>query len=169
MSTLSVDTIQGQTTAANVKLPAGAVVQTVSSTMTARVQLNSTGRTAIGAGSTLVITPKFNTSKIYIITNINAISRNSQTCASYLCRTPSGGSKVTINELSWFNETSQWNSFNFVHNYIDAPATTTTLTYSVEAQITSASDNGIYFNYGNSGIIGDNNGRAGMVALEIAQ
>ena len=30
MSTLSVDTIQGQTTAANVKLPAGAVLQTVS-------------------------------------------------------------------------------------------------------------------------------------------
>ena len=29
MSTLSVDTIQGQTTAANVKLPAGYTVQTV--------------------------------------------------------------------------------------------------------------------------------------------
>ena len=169
MSTLSVDTIQGQTTAANVKLPAGAVVQTVSSTMTARVHLNSTGRTAIGAGSTLVITPKFNTSKIYIITNINAISRNSQTCASYLCRTPSGGSKVTVNELSWYNETNSWNSFSYFHNYIDSPATTTTLTYSVEAEITSAADSGIYFNYGNSTVIGQDDGRSGMVALEIAQ
>ena len=169
MSTLSVDTIQGQTTAANVKLPAGAVVQTVSSTMTARVQLNSTGRTAIGAGSTLVITPKFNTSKIYIVCNITAISRNSQTCASYLCRTPSGGSKVTVNELSWYNETNSWNSFSYNHNFIDSPATTTALTYSVEAEITSAADSGMYFNYGNSGLIGDNNSRGGMVALEIAQ
>ena len=169
MSTLSVDTIQGQTTAANVKLPAGAVVQTVSSTMTARVQLNSTGRTAIGAGSTLSITPKFNTSKIYIMTNINCISRNSQSCASYLCRTPSGGSKVTINVLGWYNETNSWNSFSYNHNFIDSPATTTALTYSLEAQITSAADSGIYFNYGNSAIIGQDDGRSGMVALEIAQ
>ena len=32
MSTLSVDTIQGQTTAANLKLPAGTVLQTVNAT-----------------------------------------------------------------------------------------------------------------------------------------
>ena len=32
MSTLSVDTIQGQTTAANVKLPAGSIIQTVTFT-----------------------------------------------------------------------------------------------------------------------------------------
>ena len=169
MSTLSVDTITGQTTAANVKLPAGAVLQTVSSTMTGRVHLSTTGRAAIGSGATLVITPKFNTSKIYIVTNINCISRNSQTCASYLCRTPSGGSKVTINQLSWFNETNSWNSFSYFHNYIDSPATTTALTYSVEAEIASASDSGMYFNYGNSGLIGQENGRSGMVALEIAQ
>ena len=34
MSTLSVDTIQGQTTAANVKLPAGCVLQTVQTAKT---------------------------------------------------------------------------------------------------------------------------------------
>ena len=34
MSTLSVDTIQGQTTGANVKMPAGCVLQTVETTKT---------------------------------------------------------------------------------------------------------------------------------------
>ena len=169
MSTLSVDTIQGQTTAANVKLPQGSIIQSVSSVMTTRVHLSTTGRAALGSGATLTITPKFNTSKIYIVTNINCISRNSQTCASYLCRTPSGGSKVTINVLGWYNETNSWNSFSYNHNFIDSPATTTALTYSVEAEITSAADSGMYFNYGNSGLIGDNNSRGGMVALEIAQ
>ena len=168
-STLIVDEIQGATTAANLKLPQGSIIQTSGSSMTARVHLNSTGRTALGSGATLTITPKFNTSKIYIVTNITCISRNSQTCASYLCRTPSGGSKVTINQLSWFNETNSWNSFSFFHNYIDSPATTTALTYSVEAEIASASDSGMYFNYGNSGLIGNDNGRSGIVALEIAQ
>ena len=86
-----------------------------------------------------------------------------------MCRTPSGGSKVTINQLSWFNETNSWNSFSYFHNYIDSPATTTALTYSVEAEIASAADSGMYFNYGNSGLIGTDNGRSGMVALEIAQ
>ncbi len=169
MSTLSVDTITGQTVAGNVKMPAGHVIQAVSSTMTARVQLTTTSRTALGSGATLTITPKFSTSKIYILTNINCISRNSQSCASYLCRTPSGGSKVTINVLGWYNETNSWNSFSYNHNYIDSPATTTALTYTIEAEITSAADSGMYFNYGNTGLIGENNSRSGMVALEIAQ
>ena len=41
MSTLSVDTIQGQTTAANVKFPAGSVLQVVNSTKSGAVTSTS--------------------------------------------------------------------------------------------------------------------------------
>ena len=66
MSTLSVDTLQGQTTAANLKLPAGYVVQTVhmqghgngtqSSTSSSYVEISTALRTTI--------TPKYANSKI---------------------------------------------------------------------------------------------------------
>ena len=65
MSTLSVDTIQGQTTAANVKLP-GAVIQTV----TTEFSSTSGGGTITSASYTeltalrCTITPKLTGSKI---------------------------------------------------------------------------------------------------------
>ena len=66
-STLTVDTIQGATTAANVKFPPGSIVQ--------HVQLSNTGRGAqsshnsnsfahIGSKFDVTITPKFNNSLI---------------------------------------------------------------------------------------------------------
>ena len=64
MSTLSVDTIQGQTTAANVKLPAGSVVQVIQGNTPTRVYI-STG-TYTFTGLTASITPKFSTSKILV-------------------------------------------------------------------------------------------------------
>ena len=64
MSTLSVDTIQGQTTAANVKMPAGSVVQVVQGNTPTRVFI-STG-TYTFTGLTASITPKFSTSKILV-------------------------------------------------------------------------------------------------------
>ena len=64
MSTLSVDTIQGQTTAANVKLPAGSVVQVIQGNTPTRVFI-STG-TYTFTGLTASITPKFSTSKILV-------------------------------------------------------------------------------------------------------
>ena len=64
MSTLSVDTITGQTVAANVKLPAGSVVQVIQGNTPTRVYI-STG-TYTFTGLTASITPKFSTSKILV-------------------------------------------------------------------------------------------------------
>ena len=76
MSTLSVDTIQGQTTAANVKWPAGCVVQTVQ--FHRRGQQDGTAVASLASMTTATyvdvmskaITTKFANSLIYVAMNI---------------------------------------------------------------------------------------------------
>ena len=61
MSTLSVDTIQGQTTAANVKMPAGHVVQIKTLTTSAVTSINSTTYTDVN-GMSMSFTAKYSNS-----------------------------------------------------------------------------------------------------------
>ena len=65
MSTLSVDTIQGKTTANAVAMPSGSVVQvgTQVAVENLNVQLTSTTFTAIGNGLIASITPKYASNK----------------------------------------------------------------------------------------------------------
>ena len=65
MSTLSVDTIQGQTTAANVKLPAGSILQVVTASQSAAA-ITTTSSSFVTTGLAITITPKFATSKIHL-------------------------------------------------------------------------------------------------------
>ena len=65
MSTLSVDTIQGQTAAANVKLPAGAVLQTVTQSFVSQGMTTSSS-SFVTTGHAITITPKFSSSKIHL-------------------------------------------------------------------------------------------------------
>ena len=90
MSTLSVDTIQGQTTAANVKFPAGTVLQTLQNqdnTFTA-----NTSSSYIATGLSLAITPKYATSKILVTIIINGIFVNAVTTAGSLALYADSGS-----------------------------------------------------------------------------
>ena len=63
-STLTVDNIVGATTAANVKLPAGSIVQVVQTTpaSTTHVTLTSSSMVEISTAMRVTITPKFATS-----------------------------------------------------------------------------------------------------------
>ena len=70
MSTLSVDTIQGQTTSTKVKMPAGSILQTVTAEHGTYVQ--TTGSSFADTGLQCSITPKSATSHILIICNIQA-------------------------------------------------------------------------------------------------
>ena len=65
MSTLSVDTVQGQTAAGNVKMPAGYVVQEVHHPCTTYFILNTTSYTDL-TGASITFTPKFNNSKLLV-------------------------------------------------------------------------------------------------------
>ena len=76
MSTLSVDTIQGQTTAANVKLPAGTIVQTLQFTASEQTISAGSGTTIING----TFNPKFSGSKFIVsafIPNCTATSGGS--------------------------------------------------------------------------------------------
>ena len=71
MSTLSVDAIQGKTTAGTVAMPAGATIQVVDSgAKTTSVTVQSTTFTDTNMVS-VAITPKFATSKIYVVVTQN--------------------------------------------------------------------------------------------------
>ena len=67
MSTLSVDTIQGKTTAGTVAMPAGMVVQTVSLASTSGItRLQTSSNSFVATGLSNSITPKFANSKINV-------------------------------------------------------------------------------------------------------
>ena len=67
MSTLSVDTIQGKTTAGSVKMPAGHIIQQVRSRSAANLgTINDTTYVKINSALDVTITPKFATSKLVI-------------------------------------------------------------------------------------------------------
>jgi len=65
MSTLSVDTIQGKTTAGTVAMPAGHVVQTSFHSFTTATTLNSNSDADVG-GSSHTFTPKFASSLLIL-------------------------------------------------------------------------------------------------------
>ena len=88
MSTLSVDTIQGQTAAANVKFPADNVVQVIKTDDFSVETASFTNITGLAA----TITPKYNTSKILVLIQCcGGVESN----GSYL-RLQRGGSNVTL-------------------------------------------------------------------------
>ena len=132
MSTLSVDTIQGQTTAANVKLPAGTPVQVVSGAPSSGVSFDTSTGTEYTI-MTLNITPKYNTSKILVLCNIGMYMNSStnQVRGDFQIRrnttlirgTASGGT-------GYFRDSSgSFKSIMSNFNHLDSPATTSQITY----------------------------------------
>ena len=78
MSTLSVDTITGQTVAGNVKLPAGCVLQTLQTIKTDTFDSSSTSAVDI-TGLSVTITPKYATSKVLVMFNVHIVGDDSGT------------------------------------------------------------------------------------------
>ena len=77
-SILKVDTIQGATSAGNVKLPAGCVLQVLNTIKTDTFYTASAGPLDI-TGLSVTITPKYATSKILIMFNVHIIGTVSYT------------------------------------------------------------------------------------------
>ena len=73
MSTLSVDTIQGQTAAAKVIFPAGVVIQTHFHTFTTQTSVTSNSYSDVG-GSSFSFTPKFASSVLHISYSVHVYS-----------------------------------------------------------------------------------------------
>ena len=136
MSTLSVDTIQGQTAATKVKMPAGSVLQTLSSTkLTA--QGTNTGSYVDVTGLSVAITPFFSSSKILITCHVYA-SYNDAGMLRLMrdsTRIPNNTEGSAANKRGFamvrHGATNEGTMYSFTH--LDSPATTSATTYKVMA------------------------------------
>ena len=145
-STLIVDNIQGATTAANVKLPAGAVLQVVQATNASNTVFNSTSFAASPLQAD--ITPKFATSKILCMV-IGGVDTNAsgRGAGATIFRTISGGSAVNL-------ATSAGGQQRFGYDYggssrlqttqamqfLDSPSTASSVNYRVHVQSTASAN-----------------------------
>jgi len=178
MSTLSVDTIQGQTTAANVKFPAGSVLQVVSSTTTGEFEHSgSTEADITGLGVT--ITPKYNTSKIMVMVSLVMGSGQASGHHFRIKRTISGGSAVGVGVGSGSGtamsfggdggntDTNRAHSISY-HAH-DTPNTTTATTYQVTHAEFGSQTLHLNTNSSQGGQAYDDNFASHITVMEIAQ
>ena len=104
MSTLSVDTIQGKTTAGTVAMPSGTTVQAQSLANSGRgafVYTTSSSFAHVGTNWDLTITPKFTSSKILLLGNFVCIMNGGTNKYGYLTLYRSvGGSATDLGDLS---------------------------------------------------------------------
>ena len=127
MSTLSVDTIQGQTTAANVKLPAGSVVQVIQGNTPTRVYI-STG-TYTFTGLTASITPKFSTSKILVQIEQAGCLAVSGNTGDINMRLQRNSSDIYKFALGYFYGVATQFRTGISGCFLDSPATTSATVY----------------------------------------
>ena len=169
MSTLSVDTIQGQTTAANVKLPEGSIVQTVQylrrglhgTSMSSLVNVQTSS--FVDVMSKAIVT-KFANSLIFV--KMNCCYYESQSGQSARCTTKILRNSTEINADNY----GAYNDYNVMANYLvsmlDTPSAVagTTLTYKLQAKRQSGTGQCVW-GYGD----GSGGSSASIVLMEIAQ
>ena len=172
-STLTVDNIVGATTAANVKTPAGTVLQTQVNRFSTQVE--STSNSFAATGASVTITPKFATSHILVgIQGVLYLFGNSQTqeprAGFKLYRSEGGGSDVEIRNFldggnytfkHEFGASNYWETHAFYFQHLHDVDTTSQVVYK------------LYFNNGaNTGLIrlanGSGNNDVTMTAMEIS-
>ena len=133
MSTLSVDTIQGQTTAANVKMPAGAVLQVLQANTTTQTQISSGERVFSDVtGLSQVITPKYSDSKVLIRAMISYYQNAQADCGAL--RIMRGSTEIygDIHSVGYTGGSNQHGNVVMIE-FLDSPSTTSATTYKIQA------------------------------------
>mgnify|MGYP003119890830 CR=1 FL=1 len=153
MSTLSVDTIQGKTTANNVQMPSGSIVQVGTQTAVNGLQVygTTTSYTAVGGGLIASITPRFAGNKIRVHLTYQAyVSGGNNYIAISLYRSVAGGSYSAATDAPPSNGGYSWgNGGSF--NFIDEPSYTLGQTISYQPYYRGHnSDSAVYFGWGSS-------------------
>ena len=173
-STLIVDEIQGATTAANVKFPAGCIVQTLSTTKTDVFSANSSSNQVI-TGLTVTITPKYATSKILVHASVVGTTGSGGRAfitlgkgGSVLVQGDTAGSRRRCFAQLQNGDTGFMNSITM--EFLDSPATTSALTYQVLGLPEGGSTN-ITINKSSSDTDSASRGRGSstITVMEIAQ
>jgi len=168
MSTLSVDTIQGKTTAGTVAMPSGMVVQSVEFLRLGLVGSSSSSMLTINSTSfadvmSKTITTKLANSKIFVSMTINGFNGSSTLRVS----TKIFRDSTQINGDVYGLYGDQTTMVLYSVSMLDAPSASagTTLTYKMQAARESGSDTNHRVGYGDSG----GGSSANITLMEIAQ
>ena len=165
MSTLSVDTIQGKTTAGTVAMPSGHVIQTVSTQHSGSSQTSTSASFVALTNLSVSITPKFSTSKMLIMTDPSIYMGGGQQNNVSRIAIYRDGSEVMkhTNRAYDYGSSGVLLERPFTMLYIDSPSTTSSVTYQVYMTLVStASGHNIIFN--------DNaNDTSSLIVQEISQ
>tara|TARA_B100000214_G_scaffold106090_1_gene74524 strand:- start:322 stop:885 length:564 start_codon:yes stop_codon:yes gene_type:complete len=159
MSTLTVDTIQGKTTAGTVKLPAGSILQTISGTFTGTTSKSGTSYSDIDSSLNLSITPKYSTSKLLYTGSIMIGTQDDVTALVRLLQNgseigsgASDGNRSTAHTGTsyWYLETKSnfgnyYEVYSNVIHYLTDSAIGTTSTITVKPQIVNGDTSGNSF------------------------
>ena len=161
MSTLSVDTIQGKTTAGTVAMPTGSLMQVVQTHVTANTTTSSSSM--VTTGLEVTITPKFSTSKILITGNVAAIYSNGATKYAKFELFKGSSFLAYITALAAYLQNEIAYNTDISFSYLDSPSTTSATTYKL---MWNANNSGVMWfnNYGSS----NNTTRSTITAMEIA-
>lgn len=113
-------------------LPAGSVLQVVSATTS--TQAASSNSTWIDSTLTVTITPKYTTSKIFVIAQQNGVTKsasNTQGCVS-LRLVRDSTALGNFSQYSAYTNTTLTNSVSAGYTYLDSPATTSATVYKTQ-------------------------------------
>ena len=161
MSTLSVDTIQGKTTAGTVAMPTGSLMQVVQTHVTANTTTSSSSM--VSTGLEVTITPKFSTSKVLLTGNVSAIYSNGATKYAKFELWKGSSFHAYIHALASYLQSEIAYNTDISFSYLDSPSTTSATTYKL---MWNQNNSGVMWfnNYGSS----NNTTRSTITAYEIA-
>tara|TARA_R100001440_G_scaffold74951_1_gene101043 strand:- start:38 stop:529 length:492 start_codon:yes stop_codon:yes gene_type:complete len=163
MSTLSVDTIQGKTTAGTVAMPSGSVVQVINAENSTSTATSSTS--FVSTNVTATITPKFVSSKILVICQTQLRQNTGTVTGSHIAAQIHRGSTAIgqfidhgTREIAGPNNTDNV-ATGAILKVLDSPSTTSATTYTVHIKS---------FNSDCSASV-NSNGGSSMTLMEISQ
>tara|TARA_R100000654_G_scaffold41479_2_gene67606 strand:+ start:403 stop:930 length:528 start_codon:yes stop_codon:yes gene_type:complete len=175
MSTLKVDTIQGKTTAGTVAMPAGHVVQFLTSedhNGTTVTQNQATGFVDV-TGFSQAITPKFSTSKIFVHLKFNASNITAGLGMDARLMRDSTEVKHLTN---WAHRASEDGNISGTGNiethvieFVDTPSSTSAITYKIQLALRSSNAGTFTVNDSGNSTSGKAVGGTMYTLIEIAQ
>ena len=150
MSTLSVDTINGQTTASKVAIP-NHIIQVKSVTMTDSTVFSGTAFTDVTDGNnplTISITPSASTSKFLLFMTVSASANNGSSRFGFRFVRDSTaigvgdtqGSRISV-AVAGIGSTSNANDETLSFTHLDSPSTSSAITYKVQGQVEQSGSN----------------------------
>ena len=151
IASVAASTLTGTQTIPRGTLPTGSVLQVVTNTISSSLTTSSTSVVA----STLIttITPSSSTSKIFVLLNGGGIDSNTanNTQVTYMYRNiaSAGYSLLSQMEVFFFPSGNAYGGHSF--NYLDSPATTSSISYQPYYKVGGGSGS-VWFN-NNSGVI----------------